>query len=134
MDDTFIARLFCVLCTRFIRNPGYYTSRASQLTFLQALILELGLCETLTLPNSLTGARALLRSHAFLNVRDYLAVRSGGVEALRQAMYPSRRALVRDLRATRKSMKGMDGEMGVRAELGWVKETWLTVFLVSCCK
>lgn len=107
--------------SRFILNPSYYTSRASRLTFLQALILELGLCHEVSLPTSLSAARALLRSHAFLNVRDYLAVRAQGVEALRQAMYPSRSALVRDLRGP-----------GTRAELGWVKETGLTVLLVSC--
>lgn len=124
------------ICTfapsRFILNPSYYTSQASRLTFLQALILELGLCHEFSLPNSLTAARTLLRSHAFLNVRDYLAVRAQGVEALRQAMYPSRSALARDLRGTKQSVKGIEGERGVRAELGWVKETGLTVFLVSC--
>ena len=62
----------------------------------------------------------MLRSHAFLNVRDYLAVRSQGLDALRDAMYPSRNALMKDLRASKKSVKGPEGSRGVRAELGWV--------------
>jgi hypothetical protein len=54
------------------------------------------------------------------------------MEALREAMYPSRNALVKDLRGSKRSVKGVEGTRGVRAELGWVKETGLTVLLVSC--
>lgn len=78
----------------------------------------------LALPSTLTSARAMIKSHAFLNVRDYLAVRAEGLEALRHAMHPNRKALVRDLR--RGSKKGR------RAPIQWVKETGLTVLLVSC--
>ena len=110
----------------FIENPDYYTSRASRLTFLQALIVELGLVSAAgperTLPGSLNAAKALLKSHAFLNVKDYLTLREQGVDALRAAMRPSRSALVRDLR----------GKNGRRAKLNWVKETGLNVLLVSC--
>ncbi|KAL5529084.1 hypothetical protein ACEPAG_5058 [Sanghuangporus baumii] len=110
----------------FIENPDYYTSRASRLTFLQALIVELGIVSTAgperTLPGSLSAAKALLKSHAFLNVKDYLALRDRGLDALRSAMRPSRGALVRDLR----------GKNGRRAKLNWVKETGLNVLLVSC--
>ncbi|EJD05987.1 uncharacterized protein FOMMEDRAFT_139285 [Fomitiporia mediterranea MF3/22] len=110
----------------FIENPDYYTSRASRLTFLQALIVELGLVSATgperTLPGSLTAAKALLKSHAFLNVKDYLSLREQGLDALRNAMRPSRGALVRDLR----------GRSGRRAKLGWIKETGLSVLLVSC--
>ncbi|KAL5490450.1 hypothetical protein ACEPAI_5283 [Sanghuangporus weigelae] len=110
----------------FIENPDYYTSRASRLTFLQALIVELGIVSTAgperTLPGSLSAAKALLKSHAFLNVKDYLALREQGLDALRSAMRPSRGALVRDLR----------GKNGRRAKLNWVKETGLNVLLVSC--
>jgi len=117
----------------FITNPSYYTSKASRLTFLQALILELGLCEEYALPGTLTSARTLLRTRAFLNVRDYLAVRAEGVDALRRAMRPSRGALVRDLRGTRRRAEGesVEGGREMRAPLGWVKETGLTVLLVS---
>ncbi|KAL5532992.1 hypothetical protein ACEPAF_4766 [Sanghuangporus sanghuang] len=110
----------------FIENPDYYTSRASRLTFLQALIVELGIVSTAgperTLPGSLSAAKALLKSHAFLNVKDYLALREQGLDALRSAMRPSRGALVRDLR----------GKNGRKAKLNWVKETGLNVLLVSC--
>ena len=113
----------------FIEHPDYYTSRASKLTFLQALIVELGLVSTTgpykALPGSLSSAKALLKSNAFLNVKDYLAVRGQGLDALRGAMRPSRNALVKELR-------GVGARKSGRAKLGWVKETGLTVLLVSC--
>ncbi|PAV23205.1 hypothetical protein PNOK_0027300 [Pyrrhoderma noxium] len=113
----------------FIEHPDYYTSRASKLTFLQALIVELGLVSTTgpykALPGSLSSAKALLKSNAFLNVKDYLAVRGQGLDALRGAMRPSRNALVKELR-------GVGARKSSRAKLGWVKETGLTVLLVSC--
>ena len=114
---------------RFIQHPYYYTSKASRLTFLQALIVELGLVSVhdpkLALPSTLSSARAMIKSHAFLNVRDYLAVRANGLEALQHAMHPNRKALVRDLRRGSKKEKR-------RAPIQWVKETGLTVLLVSC--
>lgn len=110
----------------FIQNPDFYTSRASRLTFLQALIVELGLVSAngpeRSLPGSLTAAKALLKTHVFVNVKDYLAVREKGLDALQSVMRPSRSALVKDLR----------GRNGRRAELGWVKETGLNVLLVPC--
>lgn len=127
---------------RFILDPSYYTSKASRLTFLQALIVELGLVSvhdpTLALPGTLSSAKALLKSHAFLNVRDYLAVRAQGLEALRAAMHPSKRSLIKELRGTKRTIEMQDGERrvarmdGRRAPIGWVKETGLTVLLVSC--
>lgn len=113
----------------FIQHPDYYTSRASKLTFLQALIVELGLVSSTgpykALPGSLTAAKAILKSSAFLNVKDYLAVRGQGLDALKGAMRPSRNALVKELR-------GVGARKHTRAKLGWVKETGLTVLLVSC--
>lgn len=82
------------------------------------------------MPNTLTSARSLLKSHAFLNVRDYLAVRTQGLDALRDAMHPSRRALLKDLRATKRVQGGGADARRRRAPLSWVKETGLTVFLV----
>lgn len=116
----------------FIEHPDYYTSRASRLTFLQALIVELGLVSTDgpaagSLPGTLTGAKALLKSHAFLNVHDYLEMRAQGVDALRGAMKSNRGALVRELRGRRRG----DEKRVRRAPLGWVKETGLTVLLVT---
>lgn len=108
-----------------------------KLAFLQALIIELGLYPAVpeqtevaavtssffslpSLPNSLRAAKALLKSQVFLNVRDYLAVRSQGVEALRGVMHPNRSALLRDIRG------------GRRAPVKSVKESGLGVLLVTC--
>ena len=104
-----------------MKDPAHYTSKASKLTFMQALILEMGIChENVALPSTLTAAKALLKSRAFVNVLDYLRVRSQGREAIREVMYPSRSSLVRDLRGKKKP------------RIGWVKDTGLGVLLVSC--
>ena len=93
----------------------------SKLEFLQALIIELGLYTGLpSLPSSMRAAKALLKAHAFVNVRDYLAVRAQGADALRRVMHPSRSALMRELRG------------GKRAPVKAVKETGLSVLLVTC--
>ena len=96
--------------------------------------MELGLHSdpTTPLPGTLKAARTFLRSHAFLNVRDYLAVRSEGLGALQSVMHPTKKSLVSDLKRCKRSVKGADGEMGRRAQIGWVKETGLTVLLVQC--
>ncbi|KAI0637154.1 hypothetical protein C8Q77DRAFT_550936 [Trametes polyzona] len=111
-------------------------SRVPKLAFLQALIIELGLYPAdpsqtnvatpssifslPSLPNSMRAAKALLKSQVFLNVRDYLAVRSQGIDALRSVMHPSRSALLRDIRGGRK------------APVKSVKESGLSVLLVTC--
>jgi len=96
----------------------------SNLTLLHALIIELGL-ETASdaLPRSLRAARAILKSQVFLNVKDYLAVRHKGLDAVRGIMHPSRKALVDYIRTGKKSRK-------VPADL--VKKSGLGVFLVTC--
>ena len=102
-----------------------------KLAFLQALIIELGLyspvydehtrsAEYPTLPNSLRAAKAILKSQVFLNVRDYLAVRQQGIEALRGVMHPSRSALLREIRG------------GKKAPVKTVKDSGLDVLLVTC--
>ncbi|RPD79890.1 hypothetical protein L226DRAFT_184370 [Lentinus tigrinus ALCF2SS1-7] len=102
-----------------------------KLAFLQALIIELGLYSPVydedthepeypSLPNSMRAAKALLKSQVFLNVRDYLAVRSQGIDALRSVMHPNRTALMREIRG------------GKRAPVKTVKETGLDVLLVTC--
>ncbi|KAJ8475420.1 hypothetical protein ONZ51_g6572 [Trametes cubensis] len=110
-------------------------SGMSKLAFLQALIIELGLYPASqtavvttsssffslpSLPSSLRAAKALLKSQVFLNVRDYLAVRSQGIEALRRVMHPSRSALMRELRS------------GKKVSVKTVKESGLSVLLVTC--
>ncbi|CDO70729.1 hypothetical protein BN946_scf184798.g44 [Trametes cinnabarina] len=112
-------------------------SSGAKLAFLQALIVELGLYpsqSTLTasssspssffslpsLPSSMRAAKALLKSHVFLNVRDYLAVRTQGIDALRRVMHPNRTALMREIRG------------GKRTPVKVVKESGLSVLLVTC--
>jgi len=118
----------------FLSNPTT-KSGASNLKLLQALIIELGLCPSAllpcptnsvpfpslpSLPHSLRAAKALLKSQVFLNVRDYLAVRGQGVEALRRAMHPNRVSLLREVR----SGKGLP--------LKTIKDAGLNVLLITC--
>jgi len=105
--------------TTFLTNPSAHDS-ASHLTFLQSLIIELGLA-TSSLPASLKSAKAELKSKAFINIREYLAVRSQGLQAIQGIMYPSRSALIKDIRRKKNS-----------ASLHWVKQNGLQVLLVSC--
>jgi len=106
--------------TSFLSNPAARNDTACRLTLLQALIIELGLA-TPSLPASLKSATAFLKSHAFLNIKEYLAVRGQGPAAVRRIMYPSRSALIKDIRKNNN-----------RASLQWVKESGLQVLLVSC--
>lgn len=100
------------------------TKPHSNLNFLQALIIELGL-ETASeaLPRSLRAARAILKAQVFLNVKDYLAVRHKGLDAVRSVMHPSRKALVDDIKTNKKTRK---------VPVDVVKKTGLNVFLVTC--
>lgn len=104
--------------SRFLSDPSQ--DSISHLTLLQALIIELGLA-TSSLPASLRAAKAVLKSSAFLNIRDYLAVREEGVGAIQRVMYPSRTALIKDIKRKRNP-----------ASLRWVKQSGLQVLLVSC--
>jgi len=106
--------------TSFLSNPAARNDSACRLTLLQALIIELGLA-TPSLPVSLRSATAFLKSHAFLNVKEYLAVRGQGPAAVRRIMYPSRSALVKDIR-----------KKNNKVSLQKVKESGLQVLLVSC--
>jgi len=116
----------------FLSNPTT-KSGAAHLRLLQALIVELGLCPSAfnassplsfpslpSLPHSMRAAKALLKSQVFLNVRDYLAVRSQGLDALRRVMHSDRSSLMREIRAGKK--------MPVKA----VKNAGLNVLLITC--
>lgn len=99
------------------------------------MIVELGLCSATTsasgqffytlpsLPRSIKAAKALLKSNAFLNVRDYLEQRDNGLDALRKVMHPSRKALVKDLSR---------GKGRRKVPRDFVKNTGLGVLLVTC--
>ncbi|TFK42955.1 hypothetical protein BDQ12DRAFT_300801 [Crucibulum laeve] len=104
----------------FLSNPDAKQDSVCRLTLLQSLIVELGIA-TSSLPASLTAAKALLKSHAFLNIREYLATRGQGPDAMQKLMYPSRSALIKDIR-----------KKGNPASLKWVKDHGLQVLLVSC--
>jgi hypothetical protein len=95
---------------------------------LQALILELGCLPSAAaagkfsipkLPDTMRQAKLLLKSHAFINVRDYLAVREQGQAALQRVMHPSRHSLVREVRK------------GKRVPVQEVKRAGLNVLLVN---
>jgi hypothetical protein len=93
-----------------------------RLTLLQSLIIELGLMTSaLNLPASLRSAKAFLKSHAFLNIKEYVSVRAQGPDAVRRILFPSRTALIKDIRKKRNPVS-----------LTWVKEHGLQVLLVGC--
>ena len=109
------------LACRVLSADPTTKAELSKLEFLQALIIELGLYTGLAaLPSSMRAAKALLKSQVFLNVRDYLAVRSQGIDALRSVMHPNRTALLRQIRG------------GKRAPVKTVKDSGLGVLLVTC--
>ncbi|KAG6886010.1 hypothetical protein C0993_006126 [Termitomyces sp. T159_Od127] len=105
---------------RFLSNPAARQDSACRLTLLQALIIELGLANS-SLPCSVSAAKAYLKSRAFLNINEYIAVRDQGPEAVRRIMYPSRTALIKEIRKNK-----------AKAPRGWVKDAGLQVLLVQC--
>ncbi|KAF8582075.1 hypothetical protein K439DRAFT_1635625 [Ramaria rubella] len=111
--------------TSFLSNPSAALSSSTytRLTFLQSLIIELGLMSPRSaLPSSLTAAKRLLKSRAFINIGEYLSVREQGLDKLQEIMFHSKRELTSDLR----KKKG-----GRKADRGWVKRHGLNVLLVS---
>ncbi|KAJ7632445.1 hypothetical protein FB45DRAFT_1026615 [Roridomyces roridus] len=107
--------------SRYINSFLVDQTSVCRLTLLQSLLIELGLCSASLLPASLTAAKAMLKSHAFLNVREYLDARQQGPAAVQNVMHPSKASLIRDLRKKRNPVP-----------LKWVKETGLGVLLVTC--
>ncbi|KAF9533460.1 hypothetical protein CPB83DRAFT_866938 [Crepidotus variabilis] len=105
--------------SRFLSNPDAKNDSVCRLTLLQSLIIELGLGSS-NLPASLKSAKTFLKSRAFLNIKEYLAVREQGPEAVQKAMYPSRSALIKNIRKPTN-----------RVPLQWVKAHGLQVLLVG---
>lgn len=113
--------------TSYLAHPPPPGNNGSALLMLQALILELGCLPGVAagkfsipqLPATMRQAKLLLKSHAFINVRDYLAVREQGQAALQRAMHPSRTSLVKEVRK------------GKRMPVGEVKKAGLRVLLVN---
>lgn len=125
-----------MFASRFLSSSSDDTNKKSNLTLLQALIVELGVCSATSssgseqsfyhlpsLPRTIRAAKALLKSNVFLNVRDYLDQRDNGLDALRKVMHPSRKALVKDLSR---------GKGQRKVPRDFVKNTGLGVLLVTC--
>ncbi|KAJ7905315.1 hypothetical protein B0H14DRAFT_2659817, partial [Mycena olivaceomarginata] len=91
---------------------------ACRLSLLQALLIELGFASS-SLPMSLTQAKALLKSRAFVNIGEYLDARKEGPAAVQGIIHPSKSSLKRNLRRSRN-----------RVPLQWVKEIGLGALLV----
>jgi hypothetical protein len=113
---------------RYLAHPPPTGNNGSALLVLQALILELGCLPSGAsagkfsipeLPGTMRQAKLLLKSHVFINVRDYLAVREQGQDALRRVMHPDRKSLVREVRK------------GKRVPVQEVKKAGLNVLLVK---
>lgn len=104
----------------FLSNPDAQSDVICRLTLLQSLIIELGLGTASALPATLSAARAFLKTHAFLNVREYIAVREQGPEAVQSVMYPSKRALIKSIKKNKNA-----------TSIKWVKELGLQVLLVG---
>jgi len=109
-----------MILIRFLSNPDVRTDGVCRLTLLQSLIIELGLATSSALPPTLSAAKAFLKSHAFLNIREYIAVRGQGPEAVQSLMYPSRSALIKSIKKKRNA-----------TSIKWVKELGLQVLLVG---
>lgn len=113
---------------RYLAHPPPPGNNGSALLMLQALILELGCLPSTAaagkfsipeLPGTMRQAKLLLKSRAFINVRDYLAVREQGQAALRGVMHSSRKSLVREVRK------------GKRVPVQEVKKAGLNILLVN---
>lgn len=121
-DETEVYEQAVQFVNSFLTDPDAYNNSSGRLTLLQSIIIELGLASSSVLPSTLRSAKTMLKSHAFVNIREYLATRGQGLEAVQQIMHPSRSALVRSIRKSSKQ----------RVKLDWVKEHGLGVLLVSC--
>lgn len=106
--------------TGFLSSPEDKDS-VNKLTLLQSLILELDVADVCTLPTTITSAKKLLKSEAHVNIREYIAVREKGQDALKGIMHASRGSLAKSIRKKKNP-----------ASLTWVKQQGLTVLLVQC--
>lgn len=108
--------------TTYLAHPEAKENQVCKLTLLQSLLIELGLAKVSSaLPTSLTAATKIIKATVFINIKEYLLVRTQGPQAILAAMYPSRSALVKAMR-----------KKANRASLQWVKDHGLNVLLVSC--
>jgi len=106
--------------TGFLSSPEGKDA-VDKLALLQALILELGVADASALPTTITSAKKLLKAEAHVNIREYMAVRDEGQDALKAIMHASRGSLVKSIRKKKNP-----------ASLTWVKQQGLSVLLVQC--
>jgi hypothetical protein len=105
----------------YIASPSAHSNQICHLTLLQSLIIELGLLDDVKLlPTTINSAKKYIKPRVFLNIRDYLSKRLEGPQAVRNSMFSSRSALVRDVRRKKN-----------HASLKWVKKLGLQDLLVS---
>jgi len=110
---------FIFIISRYLDSPVKGRRTRGGLRLLQAFVIELGVSKEL--PTTVTSAKKLLKAEAHINIKDYVAVRGGDQDALRQIMHPSIKALRTSIRKT-----------GKRQPVKWVKEQGLDVFLIGC--
>lgn len=104
---------------RFLACPVAKRDSVYRLTLLQSLMVELGFMST-ALPTTLRAARSFVKTHVFLNIKEYISNRGQGQAAIQRLLFPSRNALIKDIK-----------RKGKPASLQWVKQQGLDVLLVS---
>ncbi|KAF7978090.1 hypothetical protein HWV62_1484 [Athelia sp. TMB] len=106
--------------TGYLSSPDNKDT-ACKLTLLHSLIVELGVADASSLPSTVTQAKKLLKAEAHINIREYMAEREKGQDALKRIMHASRGSLVKSIRKKKNP-----------ASLTWVKQQGLNVLLVQC--
>lgn len=107
--------------TSYISNISARNDPTCHLTLLQSLIIELGLIKDVTLlPRSIKAAKKFIKLRVFLNIKEYLKKRHEGPEIVKGLMFPSRSALVKDMREKKNF-----------ASLKWIKNHGLQDLLVG---
>ncbi|KAF8626270.1 hypothetical protein AX15_004944 [Amanita polypyramis BW_CC] len=104
----------------FLESPVAKRDSVYRLTLFQSLIVEFGLVSK-ALPTSLRAAQTFIKSHVFVNIKEYLANRGCEQAEIQRLLYPSRSALIKDIRRKRNT-----------ASLKYVKQHGLNVLLVGC--
>ncbi|KAH7103821.1 hypothetical protein BKA62DRAFT_670012 [Auriculariales sp. MPI-PUGE-AT-0066] len=114
-DEDILYQAAVNFVSKYLEDPA--ESDAKRLPLLQAMLVELGICSPSgPLPQSIRSARAMLKSEALVNVRDYVKERGCGREAISRIIFASKSKLIKDLRSR-------------RVPIQWIKEHGLTMFL-----
>ncbi|KAF4608721.1 hypothetical protein EYR40_001068 [Pleurotus pulmonarius] len=105
--------------TSYINDPetAQTKSKVHRLALLQSIIVEFGVGTTSMLPRTITTAKAFVKSTVFVNVQDYLTVRSQGQEALKRILLPNKKALIKDIRRKGPTPRTLVKQHGLQALL-----------------